>query len=186
MKTSTCAILFAFAAAAAFASTAALLDGRVTPELTFSLPALLCLGGYVVFLCRRHRRRVSDFPPLLLVLAAAAPFAGPPPWGMAAPATAALCLVRYAVCRQQPAARRLAAELCIGGGGLVLVALFQPAGALGLAAGVWMFFLIQALYFVILETGGGEHPEAQLARLAAAKARADQILRAIEAHADPP
>ena len=58
--------------------------------------------------------------------------------------------IRSGICYQKPGAMRLAVELLLCFLGAVLVHVFTPGSMFGWALGVWMFFLVQALYFVFL------------------------------------
>jgi len=59
--------------------------------------------------------------------------------------------VRSGICFRNPCRIKLAAELllCVFGG--IPLAVFTPGSALAWVLGIWMFFLIQSLYFVIFE-----------------------------------
>jgi len=58
--------------------------------------------------------------------------------------------IRSGICYQKPGAMRLAVELLLCFLGAVLVHVFTPGSMFSWALGVWMFFLVQALYFVFL------------------------------------
>lgn len=59
--------------------------------------------------------------------------------------------IRSGICYPKYFIRRLFAEiaLCLGGG--TLVAILTPISVFSWAMAVWLFFLVQALYFVIFE-----------------------------------
>ena len=59
--------------------------------------------------------------------------------------------IRSGICFRNPCGIKLVAELllCVFGG--IPVAVFTPGSAFGWMPGIWMFFLIQSLYFVIFE-----------------------------------
>jgi hypothetical protein len=59
--------------------------------------------------------------------------------------------IRSGICFPQAFGKRLCAELllCMGGG--LLVAGFVPHSMVVWGMGIWMFFLVQALYFVIFD-----------------------------------
>ncbi len=59
--------------------------------------------------------------------------------------------IRSGICYQKPGAMRLAVELLLCFLGAVLVHVFTPGSMFSWALGVWMFFLVQALYFVFFE-----------------------------------
>lgn len=55
--------------------------------------------------------------------------------------------VRSGVCFRKPLWRALTAEILVGVGGAALVGFFAPHSMVAWALGVWMFFLVQSLYF---------------------------------------
>jgi hypothetical protein len=59
--------------------------------------------------------------------------------------------IRSGICYQKPGVKGIAVELvlCFSGGLLVLI--LTPGSVYAWALGVWMFFLVQALYFVFFE-----------------------------------
>jgi hypothetical protein len=62
-----------------------------------------------------------------------------------------LSWIRSEICFQNPSGRKLIVEslLCILGG--VPVVVYTPAFTAAWVPGIWMFFLVQALYFTIFE-----------------------------------
>jgi hypothetical protein len=64
--------------------------------------------------------------------------------------------IRSGVCFQKSGGISLAVELalCVAGGAMVAVS--APVSPLGWALAVWMFFLLQALYFVIIDIQDAE------------------------------
>lgn len=66
-----------------------------------------------------------------------------------------LSWVRSGVCFPGPPGRALMREALVCGGGGILVAALAPYSTLSGAAGIWLFFLVQALFFAIFETGAG-------------------------------
>ena len=59
--------------------------------------------------------------------------------------------IRSGICFQNPCGINLVVELllCVFGG--ILMAVFTPGSAFAWVPAIWMFFLIQSLYFVIFE-----------------------------------
>ena len=59
--------------------------------------------------------------------------------------------IRSGICFRNPCGTKLVVELllCVFGG--IPVAVFTPGSAFAWVMGIWMFFLIQSLYFVIFE-----------------------------------
>jgi hypothetical protein len=58
--------------------------------------------------------------------------------------------IRSGICFENAFARSLGTELLLSIGGGSLVAYFNPHSALTWALGIWMFFLVQSLYFMII------------------------------------
>jgi len=91
--------------------------------------------------------------------------------------------VRSGICFQKPGAIQLTAELllCILGG--ILVVVFTPGSLFAWALGVWMFFLVQALYFVFFEQTDNRREEpARMDAFEWASRQADRILADVHYH----
>jgi hypothetical protein len=68
-----------------------------------------------------------------------------------------------------------------------LVAALHPQGLLGWTLAVWMFFLIQSLYFVAIPGDDSEHDmQARLDRFERARARAERALARLTGSASLP
>ena len=83
--------------------------------------------------------------------------------GFVVPAAAGLSWIRSGICFPGSLPRRVCAEAITCAAGLALVRLLQPPGPYGLPLSIWMFGLIQALYFVVVDaerTGVPEKPGA--------------------------
>lgn len=59
--------------------------------------------------------------------------------------------IRSGICFPEKRAIKLAVEFLLGGVGGGLMVLFTPRSAFEWALGIWMFFLVQSLYFVVFE-----------------------------------
>lgn len=59
--------------------------------------------------------------------------------------------IRSGICYPTPFKRRLVAEVILGIAAGVLVGSFSPISLINWAMAIWMFFLVQALYFVFFE-----------------------------------
>jgi hypothetical protein len=66
-------------------------------------------------------------------------------------ALAIISWIRSGICFQKPVGIRLMMEILLSFAGGILATAFTPASPLGWALGVWMYFLVQALYFVLVE-----------------------------------
>jgi len=85
--------------------------------------------------------------------------------------------IRSGICYQKSGAQRLAVELLLCFSGAVLVYVFTPGSVYGWALGVWMFFLIQALYFVFLEPADNQQEKpVEIDAFERASGQAERIL----------
>ncbi len=66
----------------------------------------------------------------------------------------ALSWIRSGICFTGAPLRAAAAEMLTCAGGAGLVALLAPGSPIAWAAGVWLFFLVQALYFFLVPSHG--------------------------------
>jgi hypothetical protein len=143
-----------------------------------NLAMFLCLCLYGIFLARLSGQALRAIAAPLLILASVLAVAESPA-GFVVPATAVLSWVRSGICFQGPIFRRLASETATCPAGLAWAALLHPADLLtGWAMGVWMFFLVQALYFLTIDPGeiratADTAPDGA----AAARIRAAELLR---------
>ena len=170
-------VIFA-AAAATLLAVVTILPLRPIPRTTATNAAIfLCLAAYSAFLARSSGLSLRALFAPLFMLAAVLAVAGSVT-GFVVPAAAGLSWIRSGICFSGSMPRRVCAEAIACPAGLALVWLLQPPGPYGLPLGMWMFGLIQALYFVVV---GAEHtgqPEKQgQDRMAQAHRRADALLR---------
>ena len=87
-----------------------------------------------------------------------------------------LSWIRSGICFQKPVGKRLGAEIILSLGGGALVAGFAPDSMVSWALGVWMFFLIQALYFVFFEKMDKIPDETIIDRFETARLAVEKIL----------
>lgn len=125
----------------------------------FALIIWLYTAVYSVLLCRwGGKRSASIIFPLLLLLAAVF-FTS----SLTAFFIAALFIfswIRSGICFER-SLHGMWAELAIGLGGGALVSLFVNGSGVTWALGIWMFFLIQALYFVFIDVPVASKSEKQ-------------------------
>jgi len=142
----------------------------------FRLSFWILLSGYAVLLSRWASRPLrSIYLPLLLLLLSA--FLIEPATVFLFTALAILSWIRSGICfKKRPLLKRLGAEagLCLAGGLLVYGAV--PGGTPVWALGVWLFFLIQALYFVLFEYQSHPHAKIEVDPFEKAKMAAEKIL----------
>jgi hypothetical protein len=91
-----------------------------------------------------------------------------------------MALVRSGICYQKSGGKRLVVELLLSFLGAVLVHGFRPGSLLGWALGVWMFFLVQALYFVFFAPA--ENQQKASSRLDAFEQASRQAERILSGH----
>jgi len=178
-KLSPAAATVIFAAAAAMLLAAAVFwTQRFIPRTTILNTAVfLCLAAYTAFLARSSGRSLRALFAPLFMLAAVMAAAGSVT-GFVVPAAAGLSWIRSGICFPGSLPRRVCAEAITCAAGLALVRLLQPPGPYGLPLSIWMFGLIQALYFVGVNAERTGVPEKQgQKRMAQAHPRADALLR---------
>jgi len=170
-------VIFA-AAAATLLAVVTILPLRPIPRTTATNAAIfLCLAAYSAFLARSSGRSLRALFAPLFMLAAVLAVAGSVT-GFVVPAAAGLSWIRSGICFSGSMPRRVCAEAIACPAGLALVWLLQPPGPYGLPLGMWMFGLIQALYFVVVGAERTGVPEKQgQDRMAQAHRRAGALLR---------
>jgi hypothetical protein len=109
----------------------------------------LFLAGYAILLSHwRKKALISPVFPLLLLVPTI--FLSDSMVLFFILALMVISWIRSGICYQRPGVMGLAVELLLCLLGAVLVQVFTPGSAAAWALGVWMFFLVQALYFVFL------------------------------------
>lgn len=84
--------------------------------------------------------------------------------------------VRSGVCFQGPAMGRVLAEAALGFGGGLLLHEFSPQTPLTWALGIWLFFLVQSLYFVLIAPERDKDESGEADGFDQARRRAEAIL----------
>ena len=171
-------IIYGLLAGICFIPTVMVISNLVQWTTAFRLAIWLVLAGYLVILTRWGRVSLLSvvFPLLLLLLLVF--------WGNTNSAFLLLALgvlswVRSGICFQGGLLRTVATEaaLCLGTGALVVFV--TPHSTITWGVMVWMFFLVQSIYFVVF-ADFGEEPEEQveLDPFHQARSRAERILAA--------
>jgi len=182
----TASIIFAAATGLLLAAVVSL-PLRPAARITAANAAIfLCLAAYSAFLARSSGCRLRAlFAPLFMLFAVLA--AAGSVTAFVVPAAAGLSWVRSGICFPGSMARRLCAEAITCPAGLALAWLLQPPGPYGWALGIWMFGIIQALYFYMVDVDPACLPEkmgrdkmAQAHRRAEALLREQRLARAFE------
>lgn len=166
------------AAAAMLMSIVTILPLRPIPRTTALNAAIfLCLAAYSAFLARSSGRSLRALFAPLFMLAAVMAAAGSVT-GFVVPAAAGLSWVRSGICFSGSLPRRVYAEAITCAAGLALARLLQPPGPYGLPLSIWMFGLIQALYFVVIDAESSGQTEPPIReKIEEAHCRADVLLR---------
>ncbi len=92
-----------------------------------------------------------------------------------------LCLgtlswIRSGICFQNAFSKSLGAEIIFSIGGGAMVAYFNPCSTVTWALGIWMFFLIQSLYFILMTDTGNNEEHLNTDVFEQARMRAEGIL----------
>ena len=140
-------IWYALACGIAFVPVYLSLNLVAGPYGAFRLTLWAFLAGYAWLLRRwTGARRLACAFPLALLLALA--MAGLPRTSFLAASIVVLAWVRSGICFSGQGLRSLVVELGVSAGGALLVTLLAPSSGLTWALAVWLFFLVQSLYFV--------------------------------------
>jgi hypothetical protein len=144
--------------------------------LSFHLSLSALLAAYGVLMSRWAQQPLrSIFFPLVLLFVAA--FCLRSTNTFLFTAIGVLSWIRSGICfKNESILKRLAAEISLGLGTGLLVSGAVPAVDLVWALGVWLFFLIQALYFVLFGYGRKRETKIEVDPFERAKMAAETIL----------
>ncbi len=172
-------VLYGLLCGVSFIPLSTLLNYALYWPTAFMLTIWLYLAGYLALLARWAKAAlVSVLFPLLLLLVVVF-------WGSSTTAFMLLALgtlswVRSGICFKGGALKTLGSETILSLGGGALVACFTPHSAITWAMAIWMFFLVQSLYFIFFrETGDVGKKEMKLDPFDRAKGKAEKILSAL-------
>jgi len=171
-------IIYGLLAGMSFIPMVAVMSSLFYWTVAFRLVIWLILAGYLVILTRWGRVSLLSilFPLLLLLLLVF--------WGDTNSAFFFLGLgilswVRSGICFHGGLLKSLVTEaaLCLGAGALVVF--FTPHSTITWGVAVWMFFLVQSVYFVVFaDLGEKQEEQAEFDPFYQARARAERILSA--------
>lgn len=117
--------------------------------LFFRLTIFACLAAYSLILASwGNKRRIAVLFPLLFLFLFI--FCENSNAAFLLLSIGMLSWIRSGICFQKAFARSLGVEILFSIGGGALVAYFNPHSTLTWALGIWMFFLIQSLYFTVM------------------------------------
>jgi hypothetical protein len=147
-------VIVAAVAALLFAAVTNLPLRMIHRATALNTAMFLGLAAYVGFLGRLNGTHYRDLLAPLLILSAVLVAAGSVT-GFVIPAAAGLSWIRSGICFPGPIPRRAFAEAILCAAGLSLVWMLQPPGLSGWALSVWLFWLIQSLYFLVVDPEPG-------------------------------
>jgi len=144
--------------------------------LSIRLSLWILLAGYAVLLSRWASRPLRSIGlPLLLLLLSAFLIESETVFLFAA--FVMLSWIRSGICfKRKPLVKRLGAEMGLGLGSGLLLSGAVPGVTLVWALGVWLFFLIQALYFVLFEYQSDPQTKIEVDPFEKSKRAAEKIL----------
>ena len=135
-----------------------------------------CLAGYAIMLnlWSEKIRKQTVFPLLILLPAI---FLNNSIVLFFILAVIAAGWIRSGICYPKTGARGIAVELLLGFLAVLLVMVLTPGSVFAWALGTWMFYLIQALYFIFFDiTANHKNTNVRLDAFDAASKKAEQIL----------
>ena len=148
----------------------------VSWPLNLQLSLSTLLAGYAILLSRwAHRPLRSLFYPLVLLLLASFCIRSTTVFWLTA--LGVLSWTRSGICFKNAfIVKRLAAEIGLSLGAVIFLSRTVPAIDSFWALGVWLFFLMQALYFVLFEDGKERETQIEVEPFEKAKMAAEKIL----------
>ena len=144
--------------------------------VSFQVSLWVLLAGYGVLLSRWAPKSLGSISlPLLLLLIAAFLISSTSAFMFIS--LVMLSWMRSGVCfKEKPLLKRIGAEIGLGMVSGLLVSGAIPAGTIAWALGIWLFFLIQALYFVIFDLRSDPEVKIELDPFEKSKMAAQKIL----------
>lgn len=169
-------ILFGLASGAAFIPLTLVFSRLFYWPIAFNLTIWIYLALYCLLLSLWSGVRLHAAEAVVLVLLPAA-FWADSTAGFTMLALAVLGWVRSVVCFTGSWLKKMSAEFITITLGTALLVVMNPSGPLALSLGVWMFILIQSLYFLLVGNWEDEEDQAASADpFETARRRAESIL----------
>jgi hypothetical protein len=143
-------LFFGLICGLAFIPMRLVLDSVLAAHSAIGLTLWLYVAGYAILLSRWSKKGLwpITFPLLLLFLLI---FLAKSMIAFLLFTLVVIGWIRSGICFRSSIRAKLWVELLLGAIGTILAAAFSPASAAAGSLGVWMFFLVQALYFVIVD-----------------------------------
>jgi hypothetical protein len=134
------------------------------------------LAGYATLLTRWSSRPLTAVAlPLIILFFAAILIQSPP--GILIASMGILCWIRSGICFNRPIIlKRYLVEIVLGLGASLPLYVAVSAVPLTAALGMWLFFLIQALFYVVVDYQGIRAGSVEVDPFDSAKMAAEQIL----------
>ena len=158
------------------------LNAFISWSSAICLTLLLFLAGYTILLnLWGNKFQISTVFPLLLLIPAI--FLTDAITVFFILALMVISWIRSGICFQKPGVSGLAVELLLCFLGAILVMMFTPGSVFAWTLGVWMFFLVQALYFVFFEYPDNQQKESiPMDAFEQASRQAERILTEVYLH----
>lgn len=170
-------VIFAAAAALIFAAVTSLPLRHIQRTTALNTALFIELAAYAGFLGALNKERRRDLFAPFITLSAVLVVAGTVT-NFVVPAAATLSWIRSGICLPGPTLRRVFAEAIFCPAGLALAWALQPPGLYGWTLSVWLFWLIQALYFLVVDPEpGSQLGQPDVKGFEAAHSRAETLLR---------
>ena len=142
----------------------------------FQLLLWALLTGYAVLLSHWASRSLKAVAVPIVLLLTAVFFIQTPSTFLAA-ALGILGWMRSGICfNHTPVFKRWIAEIGLGMGAALPLSFSGPAVTISAALGIWLFFLVQALYFVVFDGQGQSRSNAGIDPFERARMAAERIL----------
>ncbi len=116
--------------------------------MPFRISIWICIFLYGILLARWGRKNIAEavFPALILLIFA---FLKPPLNAFLLLSMGMLSWIRSGICFPGSFAKTAGIEMLVCFGGGFLINAFAPRTGLSWALAIWLFFLIQSLYFIL-------------------------------------
>ncbi len=145
-------------------------------SIFFRISIFSCLAAYSFILATwAKKKRISVIFPLLFLFFFV--FYDSSNFAFLLLSLGMLSWIRSGVFFQNAFVKSLGAEITFSIGGGALVAYFCPYSSLTWALGIWMFFLIQSLYFIVMTDFGPDEKCVDADAFEQARMRAEGILK---------
>ncbi|MEE4264988.1 MAG: hypothetical protein V2I56_20045 [Desulfobacteraceae bacterium] len=175
-------ILYGLFCGLAFVPLSLALNAFMVRPSAVCLTLWLFLAGYAILLSHWCKKTfISSVFPLLLLVPAI--FFSGSMFLFFILALMAISWIRSGICYPRPGFMGLAVELLLCFIGAALAQVFTPGSVSAWALGVWMFFLVQALFFVFFEpTANRREEHERMDAFERASRQADSILTGLYSH----